>query len=89
MLATVIASTAGALRFYVETLAFEPELHQYREALAIFQRAREELRKVEGDQSDHGRKRRAAILMSLGEKALAENEAWIRAHRLRPLEPRL
>ena len=89
ILATVITAIAGALRFYVETLAFEPELHQYREALVIFQRAQTELSKIEGDQSLHARKRRADILMSLGEKALAENEAWIRAHRLRPLEPRL
>jgi hypothetical protein len=47
------------------------------------------LSKTEADRSDHARRQRERIVISLGERALAENEAWIRAHRVRPLEPHL
>jgi hypothetical protein len=87
MLATIATAVAGALRFYVEKLAFEPELHRYREALAIFQRAQNELSKLGGDVSQH--KKKECLLIAVGEEALKENEAWIRAHRVRPLEPHL
>jgi hypothetical protein len=87
--AVVIAAIAGAFRFYDERLASEAELHSYREALASFQRAQHELNRLEDDRSEWAARRREQILRELGIIALKENEAWIRAHRVRPLEPHL
>jgi hypothetical protein len=81
------AALAGAIRFYAEKMSQEHELFSYRDALVTFKRAQEELRELEGDSSAEGQTRREEILMAIGKEALEENEAWIRAHRLRPLEP--
>jgi hypothetical protein len=81
------AALAGAIRFYAEKMSQEHELFSYRDALVTFRRAQQELQEVDGDASPAGQARRNAILIAVGKEALEENEAWIRAHRLRPLEP--
>jgi hypothetical protein len=78
---------AGAIRFYAEKMSQEHELFSYRDALVTFRRAQEELKELEGDGSPAAKDRRNEILVAIGKEALEENEAWIRAHRLRPLEP--
>jgi hypothetical protein len=82
--AVVTASFAGAVRFLVERLGWEPELHSYREALETFRRARDQLARI-GVPPPPGKRER--IIFQLGRFALDENESWIRAHRVRPIEP--
>jgi hypothetical protein len=82
-----IAALAGALRYYVERLSMEHELFSYRDALVTFTRAQNELSELDGDASPAAQARRREILIAVGKEALEESEAWIRAHRLRPLEP--
>jgi hypothetical protein len=83
--AVVIASFAGALRFFAERLGWEPELHSYREALDTFTRAGDALAGPGGAAA--AKEEREKIIFDLGRFALAENESWIRAHRVRPIEP--
>jgi len=80
-------AVAGAIRFYAEKMSQEHELFSYRDALVTFRRAQEDLQDLEGDGSPEAKDRRNKILIAIGQEALEENEAWIRAHRLRPLEP--
>lgn len=86
-LMVVVAAVAGAIRFYAERLALDAELHSYREALVTFRRARQDLAAANATQELTGR--RQQVLLELGRIALNENESWIRAHRVRPLEPHL
>ncbi|MCC6775464.1 MAG: hypothetical protein IT537_02340 [Hyphomicrobiales bacterium] len=86
-LMVVVAAVAGAIRFYAERLALDAELHSYREALVTFRRARQDLAAADATQELTGR--RQQVLLELGRVALNENESWIRAHRVRPLEPHL
>jgi hypothetical protein len=72
------------MRFFAERLGWEPELHSYREALDTFTRARDALARLRGASAAKTRER---IIFELGRFALAENESWIRAHRVRPIEP--
>lgn len=83
----IIVSIAGALRFYVERLAYAAELHSYREALGTFQRAQAEMKVLENDETESARILWNRVLFELGQYALRENKTWIRAHRVRPLEP--
>jgi hypothetical protein len=89
LLITMIGAVAvaGAVRFYAEKLSIEHELFSYRDALLTFKRAREELEQLDGQNSPAAQRRRRNLLLAIGKEALEENEAWIRAHRLRPLEP--
>jgi hypothetical protein len=80
------AAGAGAIRFYTERMALEAELHSYREALATFRRAHEELLRLGPDIAGQASDRLGQIALELGKIALRENESWIRAHRVRPLE---
>ncbi len=81
----VIAACAGATRYVTESLAWEAELHSYREARGMFLRAA-----ARGNFSSAGlplSDEQQEILFDLGRFALEENGSWIRAHRVRPLEP--
>ncbi len=78
------ASLAGVIRFFIDRLGWEAELHSYREALEAFRRARDRLASLDAAASREARER---IIFQLGKFALAENKSWIRAHRLRPIEP--
>jgi hypothetical protein len=86
IMTVVSAATAGALRFFTERLASEAELHSYREILGAFTRARKSLAGLVGE-GEGIAKQRERLLLDLGEVALQESESWIRAHRVRPLEP--
>jgi hypothetical protein len=80
-------AVAGAIRYFTERLSKEHELFSYRDALGIFLRAQENLAALGDDPSVTTQRQRQDIIAALGERALQENEAWIRAHRVRPLEP--
>ena len=85
LLMVVIAACAGATRYVTESLAWEAELHSYREARGMFLRAA-----ARGNFSSAGlllSNEQQEILFDLGRFALEENGSWIRAHRVRPLEP--
>jgi hypothetical protein len=89
-LITVLTATiAGATRFVIHSLAWEAELHSYREALGVFTRAKRELIILAEtpEQAPPLTREQRNLLFDLGRIALAENESWIRAHRVRRLEP--
>jgi hypothetical protein len=85
----ISAAIAGAMRFLSEKLSLDAELRGYENALEIFMSAKAALADLESPHRaiSQGRGQREEILLSLGKEALAESEAWLRAHRERPLEP--
>lgn len=85
----VLLAFAGSIRFMSEKLVWEAEGHAYAEAHARFAQAERELERItaEGLDAKAARLRRQAVVAELGRRALAENEAWLRAHRERPVEP--
>jgi len=87
--AVVPAAIAGAVRYVVEKLSYEAELPTYEQALRTFRRARAELAAIAAAPVERETKgaSREALLLALGREALEENEAWIRAHRERAIEP--
>lgn len=90
VLSVVTTAAAGALRFVAEKLSWEAEGRSYMEALALFRYAARRLKAARDDtgrpQADRDAER-GEIIRALGYEALKENEAWVRAHRERPLEP--
>ena len=87
----VLSALAGAMRFIADKLAWEAEAHHYEDARALFENARAALAAIdrEGGPPAAALERRQAIVFALGRAALAENEAWLRAHRERPVEQAL
>jgi hypothetical protein len=83
MAMVVSVGLAAALRFLTERLAWEAELHSYRETFGNFVRAENALTR----QPPIASRETQALLVGLGQLALEENESWIRAHRVQPLEP--
>jgi hypothetical protein len=81
MAAILPVAAAGAIRFIAEKLSWSAELRGYKEAEARFRRGAEAL--ADNPAADARRR----IITALGLDALRENEAWLRAHRERPLEP--
>jgi hypothetical protein len=86
MASVLLTGLAVALRYMIEKLSWEAEARSYEEALVLFRFAAERLAelKQKGPAGDGERQR---LVRELGTAALAENEAWVRAHRERPLEP--
>ena len=84
----LLSAIAGAIRFVSEKLAWEAEAHRYAEALELFNHAKAELEAIDKEAGDpaEGLARKRKLVRTLGQKALAENEAWLRAHRERPVE---
>ncbi len=82
-----LIAVAGAIRYVSEKLAWETEAHAYREALQNFSQARHRLQRIELLPEDARPAQREAVVRALGQAALAESEAWLRAHRERPAEP--
>ena len=81
-MATIVsAAVAGAIGFVAEKLSWNAELSGYQEAAERFRRGDKALEAAETDAE------RREIVIALGLGALHENEAWLRAHRERPLEP--
>jgi hypothetical protein len=89
MLAVVLpAAFAGALRFVADKLSWEAELQGYERAVSHFKRADHALGELDAQgRTAATRRRRQAIVLDLAAEALRENEAWLVAHRERPLEP--
>jgi hypothetical protein len=85
LLTVLIATIAGATRYVTGSFAWEAELHSYREALGVFARAARECDFAAATLPLSQDQRK--LLFDLGRIALEENGSWIRAHRVRPLEP--
>jgi hypothetical protein len=85
----IISAGAGALRYLMERLNIEAEALDYRDALGRFERA--ERRLAPGSDPKTGmpadEKTARQIVYELGCLALAENEAWLKSRRERPLTP--
>jgi hypothetical protein len=85
----VLTAIAGAGRFLLEKLGWGAEALAYRDALDKFERAERiltaETDPVTGMPNDEDKCRE--LVLRLGTMALKENEAWLRAHRERPLSP--
>ena len=82
--AVLTTALAGAIRFVADKLSWEAELQGYELAHAYFHRAKLKLATL-AEQGDEAR--RKALVLELVDQALKENEAWLTAHRERPLEP--
>jgi hypothetical protein len=85
----VISAAAGALRYLMERLNIEAEALEYRDACDRFERAERRLARgsdpATGAPADEDAARR--VVYELGRLALAENEAWLKSRRERPLTP--
>lgn len=85
----VLSAFAGALRYLMERLNIEAEALEYRDARGCFERAENRLARgldpETGTPSDEEAAKR--IVYELGYVALAENEAWLKSRRERPLTP--
>ncbi|MBV9996853.1 MAG: hypothetical protein JO127_16750 [Caulobacteraceae bacterium] len=82
----VPAAMAGALRYVADKSSWAAELSGYEHAREQFQRGHDLLTAPSEGEALTAPERREVVL-ALGEEALAENEAWLRSHRERPLEP--
>jgi hypothetical protein len=84
-----LLAIAGGIRFVSEKLAWEAEALAYNEAHVRFSNAARLLADIDkaGYSGIEGTKQKRDVLYELGLAALAENEAWLRAHRERPIEP--
>ncbi len=91
VLITTVAllAIAGGVRFVSDKLAWEAEALAYHEAHVRFSHAARLLADIDGTAGSESEKKRQkrVVLYELGLAALAENEAWLRAHRERPIEP--
>ena len=90
MITTVALLTiAGGVRFVSDKLAWEAEASAYHEAHERFSHVVRLLANIDRTQwpDEEKRLRKQEVLRELGRAALAENEAWLRAHRERPIEP--
>ncbi len=87
VLSVLLTAMAGAIRYVSEKLSWEAEWRSYEEAAALFSLATSRLREDSSLNPDESRDKWLELIRELGSKALEENEAWLRAHRDRPLEP--
>jgi hypothetical protein len=85
----VLYAIAGAMRYLMERLNIEAEALEYRDARARFELAERRLAPgsdpVSGAPADEEAAQR--LVHELGRLALAENEAWLKSRRERPLTP--
>jgi hypothetical protein len=85
----VLSAAAGALRYLMERLNVEAEALEYRDARGRFERAERHLARgsdpATGTPADEEAAKR--VVYELGCLALAENEAWLKSRRERPLTP--
>ncbi len=90
ILSVVLAAAAGAVKFVSEKLSWEAEARNYEQAHQLFKHAYQQIKALRaGTEGNASRchKERLELIREVGEKALEENAAWLRAHRERPLEP--
>ena len=80
-----LLAISGGVRFVAEKLAWEAEALAYHEAYARFSHGATILADLDNTQLPDTvkRQRKQDVVRELGLKALAENEAWLRAHRER------
>jgi hypothetical protein len=85
----VLSAGAGALRYLMERLNVEAEALEYRDARGRFERGERRLARGSdpgtGAPADEEAAKR--VVYELGCLALAENEAWLKSRRERPLTP--
>jgi MFS family permease len=83
-----LSAAAGARRYLLERLNIEAEAHDYRNARQRFERAEHLLWTWRGDAGEPTNPTAARkLVIDLGHLALAENEAWLKSRRERPLTP--
>jgi hypothetical protein len=85
----VMSAGAGAWRYLTERLNIEAEALEYRDARERFERA-EKLLAADADPVSGVPRHQAwaqGLVHELGRLALAENEAWLKSRRERPLTP--
>jgi hypothetical protein len=85
----VLYAIAGAKRYLMERLNIEAEALEYRDARARFELAERRLAPGSDPASGTPADEEAAqrLVHELGRLALAENEAWLKSRRERPLTP--
>jgi hypothetical protein len=85
----VLYAFAGAMRYLMERLNIEAEALEYRDARARFELAERRLAPGSDPVSGAPAEEEAAqrLVHELGRLALAENEAWLKSRRERPLTP--
>lgn len=85
----LLTALAGAIRFLTEKLGLEAEALTYRDALDKFERAERFLASKTDPVTRAPTDPQVwqALVLELGILALQENEAWLQAHRERPLGP--
>ncbi len=85
----VLSAGAGALRYLMERLNIEAEALEYRDARGRFERAERRLARGSDPATGTPADEEAAkeVICDLGRLALAENEAWLKSRRERPLTP--
>jgi hypothetical protein len=85
----VLSAIAGALRYLMERLNIEAEALEYRDARGRFERAERALARGADPATGAPADEKAAqrVVYELGRLALAENEAWLKSRRERPLTP--
>jgi hypothetical protein len=81
-----LSAIAGAWRYLTERLNIEAEAHEYHDAHRRFDRA-EHLLAGESAKGRLDDGRAGEIVLELGRLALAENAAWLKSRRERPLTP--
>jgi hypothetical protein len=84
-----LLAISGGVRFVAEKLTWEAEALAYHEAHERFRHGATLLESIEKAVPPDPEKRRHQqdVIRELGLQALAENEAWLRAHRERRIEP--
>ena len=85
----VLLAISGGVRFVAEKLAWEAEALAYHEAHARFSHGARLLADIDNATLPDAERlrRKQEVVRELGLQALAENEAWLRAHRERRIEP--
>lgn len=79
----LLLATAGMVRWYTERRNHVAQMAHYADMARVFHRAADWLASVPGPFDQAARRH----LVELGELALDEGEAWLKAHRERPPEP--
>jgi hypothetical protein len=78
----LLLTAAGMARLYIEKLNYAAQAAYYDDMLRAFRRVQDHL-----DRSRDANVGDLAVVLQLGQLALRENEAWLKAHRERPTEP--
>jgi hypothetical protein len=89
---TLLLAASGMLRYYVEKRNHAAQAIQSDDCHRAFLRAQATLQSATGTLGDapgqdaHALRRARAVIVEISKLALDENEAWLRAHRERPVE---